>query len=163
MPGSALPRRLLAIGALALAVGLLVLGALYQADTGAPAEVVGSGEGFPANVSTQSDDEAAASNPVQGFLPRSGLGSTCTEPVGIDLIPGYAASLIINGVPIEGELLNDPGSAGSSLNQYTYGPEADCPNGLLLRPQENVVQACVWRIGEAPDSCRTYTFAFDAL
>jgi hypothetical protein len=162
VPGSPLVRRLLTIGALAVAVGLLVLGALYQQDT-SPAVDVASPTGVPADRATPNDDAAAAINPVQGFLPRSGQGSTCTEPVGVALVDGYAASLTINGVPIDATMMNPIDSAGGSLNRYTYGPEPGCPNGPLLRPRANLVEACVWRIGQSPETCRTYAFEFDAL
>jgi hypothetical protein len=87
-----------------------------------------------------------------------------TGTVGVDLIPGYAASLIINGQTLAAEELNNVESAGRTLDQYTYGPEPDCPNGVLLRPQNNTVQACVYRIVDGPESCElTQPFAFDAL
>lgn len=154
-------RRLLSIGALAVAVGLLVLGALFQADT-SPDEPALTGGGAEAPVQ-QPQAAAPASQPIEGWFPSGGQGAACQEPVGVDLAPGYRASLTVNGVPIPDGELNDPGSAGASLNQVTWGPEADCPRGEVLRPEGNVVEACVWRVEDRPANCTTYRFEFRTL
>jgi hypothetical protein len=158
-------RLILAVGAL-VAIGAVVLAAVYQADTDPSPVLTGS----PADGGgVRPDDPNAARpelniSPVEGWFPRSGQGSTCSEPVGVDLIPGYAATLIINGQTLTAEQLNAPDSAARSLGRYTYGPEPDCPNGALLRPVGNVVQACVYRVDEEPDRCQlTQPFRFDAL
>lgn len=140
-------QRLVVIAGLALAVGAIILAASTQEDTPAVVPTVDS-----------SDD------PVEGWFPRSGQGSTCSEPVGIDLAPGYGAVLSINGNILPDDMMNPPGSAGRSLGHYTYGPEEDCPNGEFLRPRDNQVQACVYRLDEGPATCQlTEVFTFDAL
>jgi hypothetical protein len=154
-------RRLLSIAALAVAGGLLVLGALFQADTSPDAPVLQTGGGEPA----APDPEVAApatTRPIEGWFPSGGQGAACREPVGVDLAPGYRASLTINGIPIPDDELNREG-AGATLNHVTWGPEEDCPRGTVLRPEGNVVEACVWRVEDRPDNCTTYRFEFQTL
>lgn len=160
-----LARRLLIFALLAVAIGLLALGALYQADT--PPEVVltnlppGSG-GEPAG-EAGAPGPGAEQSPITGWFPQGGQGAACTEPVGVALQAGYQASLVINGIPIPDDQLNGRASASGTLNHYTWGPEPDCPRGRLLRPKGNLLEACVWRAGEARSGCRAYRFEFDAL
>lgn len=164
---------------LALVVGAgiaLGIGALYQGDR-LPDEptnvIVGEGSGAGGAPAAPADDEPAPVSPIEGFLPRSGEASACREPVGVDLIPGYAATLTINGVRIapeqmnvitdeEGEITGEL-TATRSLSQYTFGPEADCPNGEILRATNNVMQACVYRLEDGPGSCVVTEITFDVL
>ncbi|MFV0525138.1 MAG: hypothetical protein ACK5RL_11640 [Acidimicrobiales bacterium] len=116
---------------------------------------------------------AASTSPIEEFLPRSGQASACREPVGVDLVEGYAADLTINGIRIAPEEMNvaldadgapsNAVTASRSLGQYTYGPEDDCPNGRVLRPTDNVLEACVYRIEDGPASCTVSTNRFDVL
>lgn len=98
-------------------------------------------------------------DPVEGWLPAAGDGTTCSERVGVDLIPGYAATLEINGVKIPEEEMNsytgpdEPDDAGASIGEYTWGPEEDCPFGTLLRPTDNRLIACIYRHQEGPENC----------
>jgi hypothetical protein len=155
-------RRLLSLAALLVALGLLVLGAVYQAD--APKGVAFTGT--PTGPTTPGDVAAPATDPIEGWFPQGGPGSACREKVGVDLAPGFRASLTINGIPIPDDELNevkDPGSAGATLNQVTWGPEEDCPRGAILRPTTNEVQACVRRTEEPPQECVVRRFEFEAL
>lgn len=108
-------------------------------------------------------------NPIEGWFPAAGEGSGCSEPVGVDLIPGFSALLTINGVPIapedtnafvsvdnNGDGITDATaiSAGASQGQVTWGPEEDCPFGEILRPTNNRVSACIYRVEEGPANCR---------
>jgi hypothetical protein len=161
VPESRLVRRLLTAAALVVATGLLVLGAIYQADT--PPEVAQSGTDQAPTTTGVMDPAGAEVDPIEGWFPSGGQAAACTEPVGVALATGYQAALTINGVPISDSQLNDRGTAGGSLNRFTWGPEADCPRGTLLRPEGNVVEACVWRVGEPASGCRTFRFQFDAL
>ena len=164
-------QRLIIFLGVSLAFGALVLAAVYGADT-TPSAPVLSGSAADGGGERPVDANAPAApldvNPIEGWLPRSGEGSTCSEAVGVDLIPGFEAVLTINGQTLSDDQLN-AGQGGSitasrSLGQYTYGPEVDCPNGALLRPQNNTVEACVYRLDEGPANCRPYpAFTFDAL
>lgn len=169
VPRSRLARILLTLFVLGVAVALLALGALYQDDTSpevfntgqAANPMVGTAPGEPASPGTRG--AVPVVDPVEGWYPQGGQAAACTEGVGVDLAPGYRASLTINGVPIPDDQLNDPESAAATLNRYTWGPERDCPRGEILRPEANVLEACVWRIGEPASTCRPYRFTFDAL
>jgi len=164
--------------ALVVAAGAaLGIGALYQGDR-LPDEstnvIVGEGSGAGGSpAAAPAEDAPAPVSPIEGFLPRSGEASACREPVGVDLIPGYAATLTINGVTIapeqmnvvtneEGEITGEL-TATRSLSQYTFGPEADCPNGDILRATNNVMQACVYRLEDGPASCVVTEVTFDVL
>ncbi len=163
---------LIALG-LACALGLLILATVYSGGgdagevfTGGPVD--GGGDRDSESLGTETLDI----NPVEAFLPSTGKGATCTEAVGVDLITGFSATLTINGTPIPQEELNGfavnasgerVNVAGSSLGEFSWGPEEACPNGLVLRPQNNRLEACVYRNTDGPDSCRTYVHTFDAL
>ena len=148
----------------------MVLGAVYQGERlpDGP-NIVGAGTSESASASSTT----AAINPIEGFLPRSGAGSACREPVGVDLVEGFGATLTINGVSIAPEQMNVVLGAGGettnevtasrSLGHYTFGPELDCPNGAVIRATNNVMQACVYRLVEGPGACVVTEFSFDAL
>ena len=166
--------RIIIITGVFLAFGALVLGAMYDAPT-EPAAIVQTGSAADGGGERDAETAVLDVSPVEGWFPQTGVGSTCTEPVGIDLLPGYAAILVINGEPIPDNELNiydnpdaPPGervlTASGALGRYTWGPEEDCPNGRLLRPEGNSVSACVYRIEQGPNGCRQYgPFEFDAL
>lgn len=151
--------------ALAVAFGLLTLGAIYQAPSNnGPVLSGGAVDGGGDRNDPATGTEELDINPIEAFLPESGIGSTCSEPVGVDLIPGWSATLRINGVDIaEEEMTSGIGTAGGSLGQFTYGPEEDCPNGRILRPRGNVLEACVYRNTDGVATCRVFSFPFDAL
>lgn len=138
---------------------------------------VASSTGDPADVNATDDPTAGApvdpASPIEQFLPKAGQASACREPVGVDLAAGYAATLTINGVAIAPEEMNvnldadgqitDEVTASRSLGHYTFGPEPDCPNGAVLRATDNLLQACVYRIEEGPESCQPSEYTFDVL
>lgn len=171
-PSTSLRSRV-AIGlAIVVAFGALVVAAAFSGER-TPSAPVLSGSAADGGGERDGDElgEPLDVNPIEAWLPRSGIGSTCTEPVGVDLIPGYSAILTINGTEIAEEDTNvytdfdtREFSAGGSQGQVTWGPEEDCPNGSLLRPQGNTVEACIYRVEEGPASCRVgSSFSFDAL
>ena len=152
-------------GGLAVALILLVLAVAYSADTDDTGPVFSGGPVDGGGDRDTAGDTELDINPIEAFLPRTGEGSTCTEPVGVDLIPGFSAILTINGVEIPPEEINgvDIATAGSSLGEVSWGPEEGCPRGEILRPQNNRLEACVYRNIDGPDSCRTFVHTFDAL
>lgn len=164
------------MGLVVAAAVALGIGALYQGER-LPEEptnvIVGEGSGEGGAPAAAPADDAPPVSPIEGFLPRSGEASACREPVGVDLIPGYAATLTINGVRIAPEQMNvitdEAGeitgelTASRSLSQYTFGPEPDCPNGEILRATNNVMQACVYRLEDGPGSCVVSEITFDVL
>ena len=165
---------MIAVAALALGIGAAYQGERLPDDGSL---VIGEGS---SNNNNQNDGAGGASgeaptpvSPIEGFLPRSGEASACREPVGVDLIPGYAATLTINGVEIPPERMNvvvdedgeitEELTASRTLFVYTFGPEPDCPNGEILRATNNVMRACVYRLEDGPANCRISEVTFDVL
>lgn len=176
----------LAMGALGLvAVGALALGALYQDDDKlGDARVVGAGTTSSSvatgggiinpNPPASTAGPQAGSGPIEAWLPRSGEASACSEAIGVDLAPGYGAELTINGIEIAPEAMNvnlddsggitDEITASRSLGQYTFQADDNCPNGRFLRPVDNVLEACVYRLSDESRSCAVRReHIFDAL
>jgi hypothetical protein len=158
----------------------LTLGIAYQGERTVDDELVaGTGTSTTAAAAQADGAEAgvaaaaSAVSPIEAFLPQSGEASACREPVGVDLIDGYAATLTINGTAIPPDQMNvnlsEDGeltgviTASRSLGHYTYGPEEDCPNGAVLRPTNNLMQVCVYRLEDGPGSCTVTERVFDAL
>lgn len=168
-------QRLVTMGLVGVAGFALVVGALFQGERlpEDPTEININEAAVNGGVESSETDTPTAINPIEGFLPQSGEASACREPVGVDLISGYAATLTINGVEIPPEQMNvnldDSGTisreitASRSLSQYTFGPEENCPNGSILRATNNVMQACVYRLEDGPDSCVVSEVTFDVL
>lgn len=179
-------RQRFGMGALLLgAVLALTLGAIYQDDDRLDEDnIVGGSASAPitttpaasggATGADAAPDAASTGGPVEGFLPRSGEASACREEVGVDLIPGYGADLTINGREIAPEEMNvnldalgqitNEITASRSLGQYTFRPEDNCPNGSLLRPVDNVLEVCVYRLSDPSKRCvRQVERVFDAL
>jgi hypothetical protein len=166
-------QRLINIGLFSVAALALVLGIRYQGERlpdepSVPAAGAGAGGGGPA---ANPAETGGVASPVEGWFPQSGAGAGCREPVGIDLIGGYGATLTINGISIpevemnvkldaDGNPTNEL-TASRSLGHYTYGPEDTCPNGEVLRATDNVIQACVYRLIEGPESCVVSEYSFD--
>lgn len=156
-------QRTVIIGLVGIAVVALVVAAKFSAPT-TPSAAVLTGTAADGG-GDRSDQENGQSvllvDPVEGWLPAAGDGTACSERVGIDLIPGYAATLQINGVDIADEDMNNyigpdgAQDAGASIGEFTWGPEEDCPHGELLRPTDNRVIACVYRVEEGRANCRT--------
>ena len=176
-------QRLVTIGLIVAAALILSMDLLIPGDDDSdpsPAIIVGDpgtsaadGGGATGGAATGGGDAPATSSPIEGFLPRSGEGSACREPVGVDLIPGYAATLTINGIAIapeqmnvitnaEGEISNEQ-TASRTLSQFTFGPEENCPNGEIIRATNNQVQVCVYRLEDGPANCSLTSFSFDVL
>lgn len=169
-----------------LAVLALVLGALYQDDDrlddgptvvggdASAAPVTAGASGATPGAGTPASGGGASGGPVEGFLPVSGEASACREPVGVDLIPGYGAILTINGIEIppeamnvnldeDGEVTNEI-TASRSIGHYTFKPDDDCPNGTYLRPTNNVLEVCVYRLSDEAKRCvRQEQHTFDAI
>ncbi|MEM9561989.1 MAG: hypothetical protein AAGA93_05195 [Actinomycetota bacterium] len=178
-------RQRFAMGAMVLAALLAItIGAVYQdddrlddvsvvgGDAQAPVSTTPGGGGGAAVA--PGDAAAPAGGPIEAFLPRSGEASACSEAVGVDLIPGYGAELTINGIEIAAEQMNvnldedgeitDVITASRSLGQYTFQPDDNCPNGSLLRPVDNVLEVCVFRLSDPTRRCTVQLEnVFDAL
>lgn len=161
------------MGLIVAAAVALGFGVLYQGDRLPEDERSSPVVGAERGEGDEAGEGPSPVNPIEAFFPRSGEASGCREPVGVDLIPGYAATLTINGIEIapeqmnvnldaEGEISGEL-TASRSLSQYTFGPEENCPNGEVLRATDNVMQACVYRLEEGPDACVISEITFDVL
>ena len=168
-------QRLIIGGALIVAFACLGLAIAYSGDTSVAGPVFSGGalDGGGERLDDPNAERAELDlNPIERWFPQAGEGSGCSEVVGVDLIPGYSALLTINGVPIPPEETNSLAeidtnndgvtdataiSAGASQGQVTWGPEADCPFGEILRPTNNRVTACVYRIEDGPQNCRPWS------
>lgn len=159
---------MITIAALSVAFGAITLASIYSGGQSS-GPIVNSGAAADGPVTN-------GITPVEGWFPRTGQGGACSEPVGVDLIDGYAATLTVNGVPIATDEMNtfelsqaEDGTrstvltAGGSLGRFTWGPEPDCPGGAVLRPQNNEVVACVYEVGDNPANCLPYRYNFDVL
>jgi hypothetical protein len=178
---SSLSVRLAVIALSAGALLAIVLAAIYQDDDKLGDQAVVSGGAAIADASGDADapagqvvDEFPTGSPIEAWLPASGEASACSEAVGVDLIPGYGATLVINGTAIAPEemnvVLDDDGTvtnqvtASRSLGQYTFEPSDGCPNGRWLRPTDNVLRACVYRLSDTTRRCVIEPqHTFDAL
>lgn len=180
-------RQRIGMGALLLgAVLALTLGAIYQDDdrldqdrvvggsASAPITTAPTGASGVIDPGSAGQDDPGTGGPIESFLPRSGEASACSEEVGVDLIPGYGAILTINGVEIAPEDMNvnldDDGeitnviTASRSLGHYTFRPDDNCPNGTFLRPVDNVLEVCVFRLSDPDRGCTLRREnVFDAL
>jgi hypothetical protein len=166
-------QRIIVGAAVLVAFACLGVAIAYSGDTGVATPTF-SGSPIDGGGARPDDANAPANtldvNPIERWFPLAGEGSACSEPVGVDLIPGYSALLTINGIAIppgdtnqlvqidnngDGETDATALSAGASQGQVTWGPEEDCPFGTILRPTNNRVTACIYRVEEGPENCRT--------
>lgn len=161
---SSLQQRIVIGLALVVAFSAIVVASLFSGDT-TPATVVISGSPADGGGDRSAVGQPVSTipiNPIQRWFPAAGEGSGCSEPVGVDLLPGFGAVLTINGVEIAEsdtnvytDFASRTFSAGGSQGQVTWGPETDCPFGQILRPTGNQVVACVYQIIEGPGACTT--------
>ena len=169
-------QRWISAGILLVAVGALVAAAMLgDDDTTGSARAAGLGaSATDTTLAPAADAVPPGSQIIEGFLPQGGEASACSEPVGVDLIPGYGARLTINGIDIAPEEMNVNLDADGeitnvltptrTLGHFTFEPGDDCPNGRWLRPVDNVLDVCVFRFDDPSSSCTLRTeFRFDAL
>lgn len=166
-------------GMVLVALMAFVLAAVYQDDNKLDEpRVVGGDTATDVGASGAAGGGAAQPatvvGPIEQFLPRSGEASACREPVGVDLADGFGAELTINGIDIAPEEMNvnlDAGgqisdviTASRSLGHYTFQPDDNCPNGRLLRPVDNRLQVCVYRLSDNSRRCMLQEeYIFDSL
>ncbi len=166
-------QKLISVGLVGVAFLALGLAAVYQDDnklddpsfvgidqTGDDDSTGNVGGGTGTTLATVVAND---SGPIERFLPDAGDAVACREPVGVDLAPGYGARLTINGkevpetemnviVNLDGTVSNEL-TASRSIGQYTFEPEDGCPNGRWLRPVDNVLEVCVFRLDDPGQAC----------
>jgi len=169
-------QRWISAAILAAAVGFLVLAAVYDGNdsTGSTRAANLGASSSDTSLAPSADAAPASSAIIEGLLPQGGEASACSEPVGVDLSPGYGARLTINGIEIAPEEMNVNLDANGeitnvmtptrTLGHFTFEPDEDCPNGRRLRPLGNVLEVCVYRFDDPSASCALRTeYVFDAL
>jgi hypothetical protein len=130
------PRRI----GFAILLGLAVAGLVVA---------VGNGRPNPTAVSDRSAE-------IDALIPTPGSEVLRQAPVGIDLVPGFTATLTVNGVPVpEDELRVD-----LSLGRFLYLPGEGT---IALNPGPNVISATYWPIAEGPERSRTETWVVNVL
>lgn len=165
-------QRVITLSIVAVAFVALGFGIAYQGERLPEGPtVVGAGQSGDEGPTAEAAETGGVLDPVEAWFPQSGAGAACREPVGVDLIGGYGATLTINGISIAPEEMNvkldDEGNptnevtASRSLGHYTFGPEVECPLGTVLRATNNVMQACVYRLVEGPETCVVSEYTFD--
>jgi len=166
-------QRFATAGILLLALFALVFAAVYRDQTplddpARAGNIVPSGTTVVGgNAGGQGNPNPGGISPIEGFLPRSGAATTCQESIGVDLLPGYGAFLTINDVVIPAEQMNvnldsngeitNVITATRSAGHYTFEPDDDCPNGSLLRPTNNILKVCVFRLSDVSQACALRT------
>lgn len=117
---------------------------------------------FVAAYMTTSDDDGSGSGAdgefVERLLPERDSQVVQQGTVGIDLAPGWEASLSIDGVPIPEDDLDV--TASLNLVQFTPG------EGKAMRtlPVGNVcAQAQAFETATGPDDARTVSWCFDVI
>ena len=161
---------------LSIALGMLVLAAVYDGEDSTGSVRASSAGASATDTTLASSVEAAPATAgiIEDLFPRGGEASACREPVGVDLADGYGARLTINGTDIAPEEMNvNLDSNGEitnvmtptrTLGHFTFKPGDDCPNGRWLRPLNNVLEVCVFRFDDPSAACTVRTeYVFDAL
>lgn len=103
------------------------------------------------------DSDETLGPAIETLIPAEGTEILAQARVGIDLAPGYDATLAVNGVPIpDDELIKAP-----ALNLVEYQPG----DGLIIeawRGGRNCVLALFWRIQDGPGQSQARQWCFEA-
>jgi hypothetical protein len=117
---------------------------------------------FVAAYLTTSDDDGSGSGRdgeyVERLVPERDSQVVQQGTVGIDLAPGWEASLSIDGVPIPEDDLD----VTESLNLVQFTPGEGKAMGTL--PVGNIcAQARAWETATGPEDARTVSWCFDVI
>ncbi len=121
---------------------------------------------------TGSDDDVIFSDPaIEALFPARGDEVLRQSQVGIDLVAGYEAELVINGVAIPPDQVNvlrnaenpdesaaEAGTFSTTINRFLYQP-LEGRAVPELKGDENCVVATFWPIAD-PDDIRTTSWCF---
>ena len=92
--------------------------------------------------------------PVEQLIPPRGSEILRQEAVGVDLRPGWTGVLVINGVEIPEDQIDDTNLA----SLYTAG---DGKAVERFEAGENCITAVVWRVEESPADSRDVDWCFN--
>jgi hypothetical protein len=102
------------------------------------------------------DDLVLTGHDVDRLIPAGGSEILAQEAVGIDLAPGFTASLLLNGVEIPEDQLN----RRSGVDEVLYRPAEDGA-AVEFRAGENCLVALVWPVAESRAQARTVSWCFN--
>ena len=108
---------------------------------------------------TGGSDPSPASDVVQRFVPKPGDEVLRQAELGVDLMPGYEGTLLLNGV----EIPADEQRRIPEQNQVFFTP-AEGKAIERLQAGRNCAVALVWKAADGRDTPRTrsFTWCFEA-
>jgi hypothetical protein len=104
------------------------------------------------------DIAVTESGPVEQLIPPRGSEILRQEAVGVDLRPGWTGVLVINGVEIPEDQVDDANLASTGELLYVVG---DGKAVEQFEAGENCIDAVVWRVEESRDDSRTVSWCFN--
>jgi len=96
--------------------------------------------------------------PVEQLIPPRGSEILRQEAVGVDLRPGWTGVLVINGVEIPEDQIDDTNLASLGQLLYTAG---DGKAVERFEAGENCITAVVWRVEESRADSRDVNWCFN--
>ncbi len=95
---------------------------------------------------------------IERLIPAPGLKVLKQDAIGVDLAPGYEASLALDGVPIPTAQL----SIIAPLGQYTLNPVVGSEYESLPTG-DHCATVTYWRIGDGPQQSTSRSWCFTVL
>jgi hypothetical protein len=104
------------------------------------------------------DIAVTEAGPVEQLIPPRGSEILRQEAVGVDLRPGWTGVLVINGVEIPEDQIDDTNLASLGQLLYTAG---DGKAVERFEAGENCITAVVWRVDESRADSRDVDWCFN--
>lgn len=136
LPTSGWRRRAILLGAVAVAIGLMVFA--FSRDSGNEGTTTGGGDA------------------VEALIPAEGSEVLSQSTIGVDLAPGWTGSLRIDGQEVPDDELVDDRQQYQLLYQPTEGSALG-----TLPAGEVCAQATIYRLADGPERSRIVTWCFN--
>jgi hypothetical protein len=104
------------------------------------------------------DVATSGDSPVEQLIPPRDSEILRQEAVGVDLRPGWTGVLIVNGVEIPEDQVDDDALAATGVLTYTVGDEKAVER---FDAGENCVTAEVWRVEDTRADSRSVSWCFN--
>jgi hypothetical protein len=104
------------------------------------------------------DVATSGDSPVEQLTPPRDSEILRQEAVGVDLRPGWTGVLIVNGVEIPEDQVDDDALAATGVLTYTVGDEKAVER---FDAGENCVTAEVWRVEDTRADSRSVSWCFN--
>jgi hypothetical protein len=106
------------------------------------------------------DQDVATSgdSPVERLIPARDSEILRQEAVGVDLRAGWTGVLVVNGVEIPADQVDDDDLASTGVLTYTVGDDKAVEQ---FEAGENCVTAVVWRVEESRARSRDVSWCFN--